>query len=401
MTVYLDHAATTPMRPEAIAALAGALNLVGNPSSIHSHGQEARRVLEEAREAIARALDADPVEVVLTSGGTESVNLGIKGLHGACVAADPRRTRILVPDGEHHATVDTVEWLERRGAVVERLPIDELGRIRVDRVAAALAVDPGSVSLLTFLAASNEVGTIQPVEELAALARAHGVPVHVDAVAALGHMPVPFRRWRDAGVHAVSVSAHKVGGPVGSGALVLARQAAVDPQIHGGGQQRQVRSGTQDAASAVAFAAAVTLAVAELDAEAVRVARLRDRLVESVLRDVPGAVLRGDPDPAGRLPGNAHLTFAGCQGDSLLLLLDMAGVSVSTGSACQAGVPEVSHVLLGMGVPDGEARGALRFTLGRTTTDADVDALLAALPDAVARASRAGLAGRAARRLAE
>ncbi|QIT11304.1 cysteine desulfurase family protein [Clavibacter michiganensis] len=401
MTVYLDHAATTPMRPEAIAALAGALTLVGNPSSIHSHGQEARRVLEEAREAIARALDADPVEVVLTSGGTESVNLGIKGLHGACVAADPRRTRILVPDGEHHATVDTVEWLERRGAVVERLPIDELGRIRVDRVAAALAADPGSVSLLTFLAASNEVGTIQPVEELAALARAHGVPVHVDAVAALGHMPVPFRRWRDAGVHAVSVSAHKVGGPVGSGALVLARQAAVDPQIHGGGQQRQVRSGTQDAASAVAFAAAVTLAVAELDAEAVRVARLRDRLVESVLRDVPGAVLRGDPDPAGRLPGNAHLTFAGCQGDSLLLLLDMAGVSVSTGSACQAGVPEVSHVLLGMGVPDGEARGALRFTLGRTTTDADVDALLAALPDAVARASRAGLAGRAARRLAE
>ncbi|CAQ01161.1 cysteine desulfurase family protein [Clavibacter sepedonicus] len=399
MTVYLDHAATTPMRPEAIAALAGALTLVGNPSSIHSHGQEARRVLEEAREAIARALDADPVEVVLTSGGTESVNLGIKGLHGAQVTADPRRTRILVPDGEHHATVDTVEWLERRGAVVERLPIDDLGRIRVDAVAAALAADPGSVSLLTFLAASNEVGTIQPVEELAALAASHGVPVHVDAVAALGHMPVPFRRWRDAGVHAVSVSAHKVGGPVGSGALVLARQATVDPQIHGGGQQRQVRSGTQDAASAVAFATAVTLAVAELDAERVRLQALRDRLVATALRDVTGAVLRGDPDPAGRLPGNAHLTFAGCQGDSLLLLLDMAGVSVSTGSACQAGVPEVSHVLLGMGIPEDEARGALRFTLGRTTTDADVDALLAALPDAVARASLAGLAGRAARKL--
>ncbi|WP_445443865.1 cysteine desulfurase family protein [Clavibacter sp. km1a] len=399
MTVYLDHAATTPMRPEAIAALAGALTLVGNPSSIHSHGQEARRVLEEAREGIARALDADPVEVVLTSGGTEAVNLGIKGLHGARVAEDLRRTRILVPDGEHHATVDTVAWLERRGAVVERLPIDALGRIEVDAVRAALAADPASVSLLTFLAASNEVGTIQPVEELAALARAHGVPVHVDAVAALGHMPVPFRRWRDAGVSAVSVSAHKVGGPVGVGALVLARQARVDAQIHGGGQQRQVRSGTQDAASAVAFAAAVTLAVAELDAERIRLRALRDRLVATALRDVPGAVLRGDPDPAGRLPGNAHLTFAGCQGDSLLLLLDMAGVSVSTGSACQAGVPEVSHVLLGMGVPEDEARGALRFTLGRTTTDADVDALLAALPDAVARASRAGLAGRAARRL--
>ena len=399
MTVYLDHAATTPMRPEAIAALAGALTLVGNPSSIHSHGQEARRVLEEARESIARALDAEPVEVVLTSGGTESVNLGIKGLHAARTAADPRRTRILVPDGEHHATVDTVEWLERQGAVVERLPLDALGRIDVAAVATVLAADPGSVSLLTFLAASNEVGTIQPVEELAALAAAHGVPVHVDAVAALGHVPVPFRRWRDAGVHAVSVSAHKVGGPVGSGALVLARDARVDALIHGGGQQRQVRSGTQDAASAVAFAVAVTLAVAELDAERVRLAALRDRLVRSVLRDVPGAVLRGDPDSAGRLPGNAHLTFAGCQGDSLLLLLDMAGVSVSTGSACQAGVPEVSHVLLGMGVPEDEARGALRMTLGRTTTDADVDAVLAALPDAVARASRAGLAGRAARRL--
>jgi cysteine desulfurase len=392
MVVYLDHAATTPMRAEAIAAYTGALGVVGNPSSIHSHGQNAKRVLEEARETIAASLACDPIEVVFTSGGTEAVNLAIKGLYWARNSRRPLRRdrpRILVPRGEHHATIDTVEWLERdEGATVQWLPIDAVGRIRLDALADALSAND-DVALITLLWANNEVGTVQPVAEVVALAAAHGVPVHADAVAAYGHLPIGFG---EPGLAALSVSAHKIGGPLGIGALALSRTAAVVPLIHGGGQQRQVRSGTQDAPAAVAFAAAASVAVAGLAGEADRIAGLRDRLIAGVREAVPAAVLRGDP--VDRLPNNAHFTFPGCEGDSLLFLLDAAGVSVSTGSACQAGIPEASHVLLGMGLSPTEARGALRFTLGHTSTRADVDALLAVLPAAVSRAASAGYSDR-------
>lgn len=382
MSVYLDHAATTPMHPLAIAAYAEALGTVGNPSSIHSAGQNAKRVLEEARERVAATLGCEPIEVVFTSGGTESVNLAIKGLWWARQTDRPR-PRLLVPAGEHHATVDAVEWLERsEGAVVTWIPLDELGRVRVDALAAALD-EHDDVALVSLLWANNEVGTMQPVDEVVALAAAHGVPVHSDAVAAYGQVPIDFAA---SGLAALSVSAHKIGGPIGIGALVLSRTATVVPLIHGGGQQRQVRSGTQDAPAAVAFAVA-----AEQSHRAYE--PLRDRLISGVLASVPGAVLRGDP--VDRLPGNAHVTFEGCEGDSLLFLLDAAGVSVSTGSACQAGIPEPSHVLLAMGLSADAARGALRMTVGHTSTVADVDALLAALPDAVARAGRAGYADRA------
>jgi len=382
MTVYLDHAATTPMHPAAVAAYAAALSTVGNPSSIHSAGQAARRSLEEARERVAASLGCDPIEVVFTSGGTEAVNLGVKGLWWARQSDRPR-PRLLVPGGEHHATVDTVEWLEQHdGAVVTTIPLDALGRLRLDALADALD-EHDDVALVSLLWANNEVGTLQPVDEVVALAAAHGVPVHCDAVAAYGQVPIDFRA---SGLAALSVSAHKIGGPIGIGALVLSRSATVVPLIHGGGQQRQVRSGTQDAPAAVAFAVA-----AEQPHQAYE--PLRDRLVEGVLRSVPGAVLRGDP--VDRLPGNAHFTFPGCEGDSLLFLLDAAGVSVSTGSACQAGIPEPSHVLLAMGLTEDEARGALRMTVCHTTTEADVDALLAVLPDAVRRAARAGYADRA------
>ncbi|MCI0155271.1 cysteine desulfurase [Leifsonia shinshuensis] len=403
MPVYFDHAATTPLRPEAIAAFTDALGLVGNPSSIHSQGQQARRMLEEAREAVASTLGCDPIEVVFTSGGTEAINLAVKGMFWAR-NAERARPRILVPGGEHHATVDAVEWLERaEGASAEWLPLDPEGRIRADAVASALTV-PDDVALLTFLQVNNEVGTIQPADSLAALAASAGVPVHVDAVAAYGHLPIDFAGL---GVDALSVSAHKIGGPVGIGALVLARTSAVVPLIHGGGQQRQVRSGTQDVAAAVAFAAAALAAEAERVVEAQRLTALRDRLIRGVRAAVPEAVLSG-PEPGGtgvgvdtgvggaeRVASNAHFVFPGAQGDSLLFLLDLAGVSVSTGSACQAGIPEPSHVLIAMGRSEQEARGALRFTLGRTSTDADVDALLRALPGAYAQASRAGLAERA------
>ncbi len=379
MTVYLDHAATTPMVPEAIEAYIGALGIVGNPSSIHSEGQRAKRMLEEAREAVALSLGADPIEVVFTSGGTEAVNLGVKGLYWARNASGDR-PRIVVPRGEHHATIDAVEWLERHeGAVVDWIPLDSDGRLDLDALGAALGAD---VALVTLLVANNEVGTIQPVAEVVALADSHGVPVHVDAVSSYRHVPMDFG---SSGLAAMSVSAHKIGGPLGIGALALSRTAAVEPLIHGGGQQRQVRSGTQDAPAAVAFAAAAVHPHRPLET-------LRDRVVEGVLRSVPSAILRGHP--TDRLPGNAHFTFPGCEGDSLLFLLDTAGVAVSTGSACQAGIPEASHVLLAMGLDEDDARGALRITVGHSTTAADVDVFLSALPGAVERARRAGLSNR-------
>jgi cysteine desulfurase len=389
LAVYLDHAATTPMLPEALAAYTAALGIVGNPSSIHSQGQNAKRMLEEARERVAASLGCDPIEVVFTSGGTESVNLAVKGLWWARNdvgrAASRPRARILVPRGEHHATIDTVEWLERyEGAVVEWLPLDSQGRVRLDALAVALETHD-DIALLTLLWANNEVGTIQPVGAAVALAAAHGVPVHADAVSAYRHLPIDFA---STGLAALSVSAHKIGGPLGIGALVLSRAATVVPLIHGGGQQRDVRSGTQDAPAAIAFGVAAQHPVSSL-------AALRDRLIAGVAAAVPSAVLRGDP--AGRLDSNAHFTFPGCEGDSLLFLLDAAGVSVSTGSACQAGIPEPSHVLLAMGLTENEARGALRVTVGQTTTPDDVDAFLAALPGAVARASRAGFADRQVR----
>ncbi|MCL9666643.1 cysteine desulfurase [Curtobacterium albidum] len=382
MPVYLDHAATTPVLPAALAAFTEALATVGNPSSIHSAGQRAKMLLEDGRAAVARSLDAEPVEVVFTSGGTESINLAIKGTYWARQQDRPR-PRIVLPAGEHHATVDTVEWLERHeGAVVDVVPLDAQGRVDLVGLEARLA-DASDVALVTFLWANNEVGTLQPVTRIVELAHAAGVPVHSDAVAAYGQVPVSFAV---SGLDALSVSAHKIGGPVGIGALVLGRRATVEPLIHGGGQQRQVRSGTQDAPAAAAFGVAAAAGLHDASV-------LRDRLVAGVLEAVPTAVLMGDP--VDRLPGNAHFTFPGCEGDSLLFLLDAAGVAVSTGSACQAGVPEASHVLLGMGLSEDEARGALRITLGRTSTDADVDAFLAALPDAVVRASRAGMASRA------
>ena len=392
MTVYLDHAATTPMHRLAIAAYADAMAVVGNPASIHSQGQNAKRMLEEAREKVAASVGCDPIEVVFTGSGTEAVNLAIKGLFWARAP----RTRILVPGGEHHATLDSVEWLERHdGAVVEWLPLDSVGRVDLVAVERSIATNPEDVALVTLLAANNEVGTVQPVAAVAALAAAHGIPVHVDAVSAYGHLSIDFGSLGAVGVSMVSVSAHKIGGPVGIGALVLSRRASVVPLIHGGGQQRQVRSGTQDVAAAVSFAVAASAAVHDLPGENARLAALRDRLVAGVRAAVPAAVLNGDPAPSGRLPGNAHFTFPGCEGDSLLFLLDAAGVSVSTGSACQAGIPELSHVLRALGRSEVEARGALRITLGHTTTEADVDAFLDALPAAYAHAARAGLADRA------
>lgn len=390
MPVYLDHAATTTLAPEALAALTRELARTGNPSSLHGSGRRARRAVEDAREALAAAAGAHPSEVIFTSGGTEADNLAVKGLYWARHAENPARTRILCSAVEHHAVLDTVEWLERHeGAGVTWLPVDADGVVDLAVLEAELARDPASIALVTVMWANNEVGSIQPIAEIVGLAHRAGVPVHSDAVQAFGSVPVDFRA---SGLDAMSISGHKIGGPVGVGALMLGRAVKLTPVQHGGGQERDVRSGTLDTASIAAFAAAAESVTANLPVEAARLAALRDRLIDGVLAAVPDAVLRGAPG-AGRLPGNAHFTFPGCEGDSLLFLLDLAGVESSTGSACTAGVPRPSHVLLAMGLDEDTARGAQRFSLGHTSTEADVDALLAALPGAYARARQAGMAG--------
>ncbi|MBO2463142.1 cysteine desulfurase family protein [Actinomadura violacea] len=388
---YLDHAATTPMLPEAIEAMTAELRELGNPSSLHAAGRRARRVVEESREIIAEAFDARPSEVVFTSGGTEADNLAVKGLYWARRAADPARVRVLAGAVEHHAVLDAVTWLgDHEGAAVERIPVDGLGRVTPDALRAALG-SGDDVALVTVMWANNEVGTVQPVPDLATVAREHGVPLHTDAVQAAGHLPV---RFAASGAQALTITGHKLGGPVGVGALLLAKPKEplfLDPVplLHGGGQERDVRSGTLDTPAIAGFAAAVQATVARRDAEARRLADLRDLLVEAVRAAVPDAILNGDP--RDRLPGNAHFSFPGCEGDALLMLLDARGIACSTGSACSAGVSQPSHVLTAMNTGPERARGSLRFTLGHTSTEADVKALADAIGPAVERARRAGL----------
>lgn len=380
------------MLPEAVRVLTEQLARPGNPSSLHAAGRAARRVVEEARETAAAALGARPSEVVWTSGGTEADNLAVKGLFWARRTQDPSRRRILVSAVEHHAVLDPAFWMaEHAGAELVLLPVDADGVVDVAALRDELEENGPQAALLSVMWANNEVGALQPLDDVVALARRHGVPVHADAVQAVGQVPVDFAA---SGLDAMTVSGHKVGGPGGVGALLARRGLDLTPVLHGGGQERGVRSGTLAAPLLASFAAALDEVVRERPAHAARVGALRDRLVAGVRAAVPDAVLRGPADTARRLPANAHFTFPGCEGDSLLYLLDSAGVEASTGSACQAGVPRPSHVLLAMGVDEDDARGALRFTLGHTSTEADVAALHAALPGVVERARAAGLAGR-------
>jgi cysteine desulfurase len=384
--VYLDHAATTPMVPAAIEAMTRHLSDVGNPSSLHASGRRARRVVEEARETIALALNCRPGDVVFTSGGTEADNLALKGTFWSRREADPRRTRILSTAVEHHAVLDPLTWLaEEIGAEVELLPVDETGRLDLAALRASIDRDPDSVALVSVMWANNEVGTLQPIDEVVALAAPHGIPVHTDAIQAVGAVPVDFSAI---GVDLMTITGHKIGGPFGVGALLVRRELEVTAMLHGGGQERDIRSGTLDAPAIAGFAAAVEAAVKAQAEHAERLSALRDRLVREVREVVPDAIANGHPTE--RLPGNAHLRFPGCAGDSLLMLLDARDIECSTGSACSAGVAQPSHVLMAMGLPEEDALSSLRFSLGHTSTDSDVDALVAAIGPCVdrARASR-------------
>jgi cysteine desulfurase len=375
------------MRPEAVEAFVAAAAEVGNPSSLHAAGRCARRKVEESRELIAAVLGARPSEVIFTGGGTESDNLAVKGVYWARRAADPARRRVVAGAVEHHAVLDSVKWLgEHEGATVVWLPVDGYGRIEVDALRAELAEHADEVALVSAMWANNEVGTVQPVAEIAALAHEHGIPYHSDAVQAIGQVPVDFAQ---SGAAALTVTGHKIGGPVGVGTLLLGRDVPATPLLHGGGQERDVRSGTLDVPGIVAFAAALEASVKAQPEHAARMVTLRDDLVDRVLAAVPEAILNGHPEH--RLPGNAHFSFPGCEGDALLMLLDAAGVACSTGSACSAGVAQPSHVLLAMCADEDRARSSLRFSLGHTSTADDVDELIAALPGAVERARRASV----------
>ncbi|MCD9592764.1 cysteine desulfurase family protein [Streptomyces sp. 8ZJF_21] len=387
--VYLDHAATTPMLPEAVRAMTAQLAVTGNASSLHAAGRRARRTVEEARESLAASLGARPSEVVFTAGGTEADNLAVKGLYWSRRDADPARVRVLASPVEHHAVLDAVDWLaEHEGARVEWLPVDSVGRVHPEALREAIARDPSDVALATVMWANNEIGTVQPVRELADTAAEFGIPLHADAVQAFGQLEVDFAA---SGLAAVTVSGHKIGGPYGIGALLLGREHTPVPVLHGGGQERQVRSGTLDTPAIAAFAVAGAYTTEHREEFAREVGALRDALITAVRTAVPDAVLGGDPDPAGRLPANAHFSFPGCEGDSLLLLLDAQGIECSTGSACTAGVAQPSHVVLATGSDPDLARGTLRFSFGHTSTKADVEAVAEAIGPAVERARGAGL----------
>jgi cysteine desulfurase len=383
--VYLDHAATTPMRPEAIAAMTEELAQLGNPSSLHAAGRRGRRVVEESREQLAEVFGARPSEIVFTSGGTEADNLAVKGLYWA--RQQGSRRRVLTTSVEHHAVLDSVHWLaEAQGAEAVWLGVDQGGAVHPEALRAAIEQARDQVAMISVMWANNEVGAVNPVGELAAVAHEHGIPFHTDAVQAAAQLPVDFAA---SGADALTVTGHKLGGPVGIGALLLGRGVDPVPVLHGGGQERDIRSGTLDTPAIRAFAVAAAACARSRVAEAERLAELRDDLVGQVLAIVPDAVLNGPPSGPGRLPGNAHFSFPGCEGDALLMLLDANGIACSTGSACTAGVAEPSHVLLAMGADAPRARGSLRFSLGHTSTPRDVEALTRVLGEAVTRARRA------------
>lgn len=393
--VYLDHAATTDVLPAAIDAMVEQMRAGGNPSSLHALGRDARATVEYARERIARAIGADPAEVIFTSGGTEADNLAVKGIYWKRREEDPQRTRILVSSIEHHAVEDTCEWLEKaEGAHIEWIPVDERGRVDPQTVRELIEKNPDDVALVTVMWANNEVGTVQPIPEIAAIAAEYGIPMHSDAVQAFGAVPIDFHA---SGTTTLAISGHKIGGPMGIGALVATRAVQMTPVLHGGGQERSVRSGTIDAPAIAGFAEAAVHAVEHLPEESARIAALRNELVAAVSALIPQAHLSGE-DPLTeeypgqkRLPGNAHFTFENAEGDTLLFLLDMQGISSSTGSACNAGVTRPSHVLIAMGMDEDTARSAQRFTLGHSSTGADIARLIAALPTAYTQAAKAGL----------
>ena len=385
MSIYLDYAASEPINPEVLATYAEAMKTVGNPSATHSFGQSSRMMLEDAREQLALAVGCDRSEVIFTAGGTESDNLAIKGLFWQKRAENPARNVIVSAYVEHHAVIDPIEWLAaHEGAEVAWIPVSDEGVLDLLWLENFLAARGAEVALISVMWANNEIGVINDINAVTALAAKHDIAVHSDAIAGFGHVPINFKA---SGLSAMSISAHKVAGPVGVGALILARAAKLTPLTHGGGQERSMRSGTMNAAGAKAFAHAATLAVANMQRHNAHTQALVEKLRAGVEGAITGA--RFSRGSAVAMTHNAHFTFEGLKSDGLLFLLDQAEIAVSAGSACQAGVDRPSHVLLAMGRTEEEANSCLRVTVGLQTTEAEVDRFLEVLPAAVATARSA------------
>lgn len=394
--IYLDHAATTPVLDEVVEVVTRTWrdHGIANASATHAPGRAARRIVEESREDIADALGVHPSEVVFTSGGTESDNIAVAGTFRARRAVDPARTRVVTAGLEHHAVLDTVEHLVAdEGATVSWAEADQDGRITPEALEAALGEDPSDVAVVSVLWANNEIGTVQDVPALVEVCRGAGVPFHTDAVQALGQVDLPLAGLGSGTApDLVSLTGHKIGGPVGTGLLLAARTQSPHPVLRGGGQERGLRPGTLDVAGIAGLATAVRYAVTHRDQHVAALVTLRDRLIAGALEVDPSIRVSGPWEPGAtqeRLAGNAHLQIPGTDSDSLLYLLDVEGIACSAGSACTAGVTRPSHVLLACGVPEDLARGALRLSLGRTSTRADVDAFLDVLPRVLDRARAA------------
>ena len=368
-SVYFDNAATAPINPVALEAYLEQARTLGNPSSLHGYGRDARKNVEDAREKLALLLDCQPNEIIFTASGTESNNLAIKGIYWHRLSEDKKRKVIITSAFEHHAVLDPINWLrESEGAEIIEGPVDHDGYLKLEFLKTALENRGEEVSFITIMHSNNEVGTIQPIQEVIKLANKYKVPVHTDAVQSFGKVPLSFS---ELGLFAMTVSAHKIGGPVGVGALILKKGVDITPLLHGGGQERDIRSGTINAAGIVAFATAAQAAIRDREKNAVFVAGLRDSLAATIKNDLPDAVFNAGAGE--RLPGILNVRFPNTESDSLLLLFDSEGIACSTGSACTAGVQQPSHVLLAMGLSENEARSSLRFSLSPENSKEDID----------------------------
>ena len=374
MRVYFDYNATTPLAPEAIEAVVRATReLFGNASSVHHFGQQAKAALDEARSAVAALINGDPSEIIFTSGGTEADNFAIRG---AAEALEPAGRRHLVASAiEHEAVLNTLKALARRGWRTTLVPVDQSGIVSPDRVREAVT---GETALVSVMHANNEIGTIQPIAEIAAIAHERGAVMHTDAIQSVGKIPVDVRAL---GVDLLALSAHKFNGPKGAGVLWVKRGTRMQPLLTGGKHERNRRAGTENVPAIAGLGVAAQLARSKTDAEAARVAGLRDRLETGILRDVPGSVVNGAR--AARVPNTTNISFDRVEAESLLIALDLEGVAVSTGSACSSGALEPSHVLRAMGFPAHRTQNSLRFSLGMFSTDAEVDHVIAILPSIV------------------
>ena len=383
--VYFDNAATTPINGVALQAFVDQSRELGNPSSLHGYGREVRKNVEEAREKIAALVGCEASEVIFTGSGTEANNLAIKGIYWKRRSENEKRRVIVISSFEHHAVLDPVHWLaQEEGAEVIEVPVTGSGFINIEFLKSAIENRGDEIALISIIHANNEVGTIQPIAEVVRLAETNSIPVHTDAIQSFGKIPLSFA---ELGLFAMTISAHKIGGPVGVGALILKRGVDVTPLLHGGGQERDIRSGTINAAAIVAFASAAQTAIRNREKNALYVESLRDALKETIKADIPDAIFNaGEGD---HLPGILNVRFPNTESDSLLLLFDGEGIACSTGSACSAGVQQPSHVLLAMGLSEKEARSSLRFSLGPENSRSDIDYFHTCIKKVIERARAA------------